>query len=365
MKGYRILVLPGDGIGPEITREALKVLRFVGERYGVGFHITEALVGGASIERHGVPLTEEVLDLALKSDAILLGAVGGPRWEGLDYSVRPERALLALRKELDLFANLRPAKLYKPLLSASTLKEEVVEGVDLVVVRELTGGLYFGTPKGVERLPDGMERGVNTMVYTTPEIERIARVGFRVAQKRRKRLTSVDKANVLETTELWRKVVTRVGEEYPDVELSHMYVDNCAMQLIREPRQFDVILTENTFGDILSDEAAMLTGSIGMLPSASLGSAKEDGMVRAMYEPVHGSAPDIEGKNIANPIATILSASMMLRYSFDMASASGDIERAVERVLEKGLRTPDIYSEGTTKVTCSEMGDAIVEALGE
>jgi 3-isopropylmalate dehydrogenase len=306
-----------------------------------------------------VPLTDEVLALALKADAVLLGAVGGPAWEGLDYSVRPERALLSLRKELNLFANLRPAKIYGSLADASTLKREVVEGVDLVVVRELTGGLYFGTPRGVEKLPDGSERGVNTLVYTTPEIERIARVAFEVAEKRNKKLTSVDKANVLEATELWRSVVTRVSKDYPGVELSHMYVDNCSMQLVRDPRQFDVIVTENTFGDILSDEAAMLTGSIGMLPSASLGG---DG--RAMYEPIHGSAPDIAGKDFANPIATVLSVAMMLRYSFGMNGAGEDIERAVECVLEKGFRTPDIYEEGTKKVGCKGMGGAIIAELG-
>ena len=359
MKRFNVAVLPGDGIGPEIVGEALKVLKAVGKRFSAEFIATEALVGGASIDAFGKPLTDEVLKLALGSDAVLLGAVGGPRWEGLDYSIRPERALLALRKELGLFANLRPAKIYDELIDASTLKPEVIEGVDLLVVRELTGGLYFGTPKGIEKLPDGTERGVNTMVYTTPEIERIARVGFEVAMKRGKKLCSVDKANVLETTELWRKVVINIGKEYPDVELSHMYVDNCAMQLIRNPRQFDVIVTENTFGDILSDEASMLTGSIGMLPSASIGSDKN----RAMYEPIHGSAPDIAGKGIANPIATILSAAMMLKYSFDMSEASDLIEGAVERVLAKGFRTADIMQPGKTRVSCVEMGAAVLKEL--
>lgn len=351
--------MPGDGIGPEIVGEALKVLKAVGKRFSAEFIASEALVGGASIDAYGKPLTDEVLKLTLGSDAVLLGAVGGPKWEGLDYSIRPERALLALRKELGLFANLRPAKIYDELIEASTLKPEVIEGVDLLVVRELTGGLYFGTPKGVETLPDGTERGVNTMVYTTPEIERIAKVGFEVARKRGKKLCSVDKANVLETTELWRKVVIKVGKDYPDVELSHMYVDNCAMQLIRNPRQFDVIVTENTFGDILSDEASMLTGSIGMLPSASIGSDKR----RAMYEPIHGSAPDIAGKGIANPIATILSVAMMLKYSFDMNEASDLIERAVEKVLARGLRTADIMQPGKTKVSCVEMGAAVLKEL--
>lgn len=360
MKSFKIAVLPGDGIGPEIVAEAARALKAVGKRFNVVFNLKEALVGGASIDAYGKPLTDEVLKLALTSDAVLLGAVGGPKWELLDYSIRPERALLGLRKELGLFANLRPAKIYKVLIGASTLKPEVIDGVDLVVVRELTGGLYFGTPKGVETLPDGTERGVNTMVYTTPEIERIARVGFEVARKRRKRLLSVDKANVLETTELWRRVVIKIGKEYPDVELSHMYVDNCAMQLIRNPKQFDVILTENTFGDILSDEASMLTGSIGMLPSASLGVTKD----RAMYEPIHGSAPDIAGKGIANPIATILSAAMMLKYSFDMEDAAAEIERAVDTALDKGFRTTDIVTNGIKPVSCSVMGDAIVKELG-
>lgn len=359
VKRFNIAVLPGDGIGPEIVAEALKVLKAAGSRFGAEFVLTEALVGGASIDANGVPLTKEVLDIALRSDAVLLGAVGGPKWEGLDYSVRPERALLALRKELGLFANLRPARIYKELIEASTLKPEVIEGVDLVVVRELTGGLYFGSPRGVEKLADGTERGVNTMVYTTPEIERIARVGFEVARKRKKRLCSVDKANVLEATELWRKVVVRMADEYPDVELSHMYVDNCSMQLIRNPRQFDVIVTENTFGDILSDEASMLTGSIGMLPSASLGSGKG----RAMYEPIHGSAPDIAGKGLANPIATILSVSMMLRYSFDMNEAADMIDAAVEKVLRKNLRTADIMQPGMTRVSCVEMGEAVLKEL--
>ncbi|MFQ5465231.1 MAG: 3-isopropylmalate dehydrogenase [Thermodesulfobacteriota bacterium] len=362
MEKLSVLVLPGDGIGPEIVAEAVRVLKAVGARHGSVFSLAEAPVGGASIDAYGVPLTEEVLSRALAADAVLLGAVGGTKWESLDYSVRPERALLALRKELGLFANLRPARIYDALADASTLKREVIEGVDIMVIRELTGGLYFGEPKGVELLADGTERGVNTLVYTTPEIERIARVGFDVARKRGKRLCSVDKANVLETTELWRRVVTRVGEGYPDVELSHMYVDNCAMQLVRCPSQFDVIVTENTFGDILSDEAAMLTGSIGMLPSASLGSSKN----RAMYEPIHGSAPDIAGRGVANPLATILSVAMMLRYSFDMEEAAADIEAAVEKVLDAGLRTPDIYNSdqaGTRRVGCSEMGAAVLEEL--
>ncbi|MBI5874498.1 MAG: 3-isopropylmalate dehydrogenase [Deltaproteobacteria bacterium] len=328
MQKYKIAVLPGDGIGPDIVGEAVKVLKAVGKKNNIKFELQDALVGGASIDKYDVPLTDETLRLAKESDAVLLGAVGGPKWEGLDYSIRPERALLALRKELGLFANLRPAKIYPVLADASTLKKEIIEGVDIMVIRELTGGLYFGTPKGVEKLPDGTERGVNTMIYTTSEIERIAKIAFDVARKRRKKVMSVDKANVLETTELWRRVVTKVHhKDFSDVELSHMYVDNCAMQLIRNPKQFDVIVTENTFGDILSDEAAMLTGSIGMLPSASLG-----GKV-GLYEPIHGSAPDIAGTDKANPIATILSVAMMLRYSFNLAKEADDIEKAVENIL--------------------------------
>ncbi|HHL40311.1 MAG TPA: 3-isopropylmalate dehydrogenase [Deltaproteobacteria bacterium] len=366
MKRHRIAVLAGDGIGPEITAQAVGVLKEIGKRVDVEFELCEGLVGGASIDAHGVPLTDEVLSLALSSDAVLLGAVGGPKWEGLDYAVRPERALLALRKELGLFANLRPARVYDALIDASPLRREVVEGVDVMVVRELTGGLYFGEPKGVEKLADGTERGVNTLVYTTPEIERIARVAFEVARGRSKRLCSVDKANVLETLELWRKVVGSVARDYPDVELSHMYVDNCAMQLVRDPRQFDVIVTENTFGDILSDEAAMLTGSIGMLPSASLGlggGAGEGGPMRGMYEPIHGSAPDIAGKDAANPIAMILSTAMMLRYSLELPAEADRIERAVERVLGRGLRTADIYRPGTEKVGCRAMGEAVIAEL--
>ncbi|HAG49880.1 MAG TPA: 3-isopropylmalate dehydrogenase [Deltaproteobacteria bacterium] len=356
-KNYKIAVLPGDGIGPEIVGEAVRVLKAIGKKNNIKFDLQEALVGGASIDKYGAPLTDETLKLAKGSDAVLLGAVGGPKWEGLDYSIRPERALLALRKELGLFANLRPAKIYPVLSDASTLKKEIIDGVDIMVIRELTGGLYFGTPKGVTKLPDGTERGVNTMVYTTPEIERIARVAFDVARKRRKKVTSVDKANVLETTELWRKVVIKVHKDYQDIELSHMYVDNCAMQLVRNPKQFDVIVTENTFGDILSDEAAMLTGSIGMLPSASLG-----GKV-GMYEPIHGSAPDIAGTDKANPIATILSVAMMLRFSFDLTKEADDVERAVESVLNKGYRTLDINQPGMKLVGCKGMGEAIIGEL--
>jgi 3-isopropylmalate dehydrogenase len=352
---YKIAVLPGDGIGPEVMHEGIEVLKQVAQLYNFGVELEDGIVGGASIDAHGKPLTDPILKLAKQSDAVMLGAMGGPKWDGLDYSIRPERALLALRQELGLFANLRPVKLFSALASASTLKREVVEGTDLLVVRELTGGIYFGQPKGVTKLPDGTERGVNTEVYTTPEIERIAHVAFQAALKRRKKVTSVDKANVLEVTELWRKVVTRIhkDEGYAGIELEHILVDNCAMQLIRNPRQFDVVVTTNMFGDILSDEAAMLTGSIGMLPSASLG-----GKV-GMYEPVHGSAPDIMGQDKANPLATILSVAMMLRHSFDQASAADRIETAVETVLNEGYRTADIQEPRGKLVGCKQMGQLI------
>ncbi|HLN87218.1 MAG TPA: 3-isopropylmalate dehydrogenase, partial [Candidatus Limnocylindrales bacterium] len=341
-----------------------QILNQVAKLYGFTVDLEHGIVGGASIDAYGKPLTDAVLNLAKRSDAVLLGAMGGPKWDGLDYSIRPERALLALRQELGLFANLRPVKLFSALASASTLKREVVEGTDLLVVRELTGGIYFGQPKGITKLPDGTERGVNTEVYTTPEIERIAHVAFQAAQKRRKKVTSVDKANVLEVTELWRKVVTRIHENegYAGIELEHILVDNCAMQLIRNPRQFDVLVTTNMFGDILSDEAAMLTGSIGMLPSASLG-----GKV-GMYEPVHGSAPDIAGQDKANPLATILSVSMMLRHSLDQGAPADWIDKAVEDVLNDGYRTADIQEPGCKLVGCKQMGrlvrDKIAQAKG-
>ena len=349
---YQITVLPGDGIGPEVVREGTEVLSQVAAIYGFQVQYEEGLVGGASLDATGQPLTDPVLKLAKESHAVLLGAIGGPKWDGLDYSVRPERALLALRRELGLFANLRPVKLFSALASASTLKREVVEGTDLLVVRELTGGIYFGEPKGVTKLPEGTERGVNTLVYTTPEIERIGRVAFEAARRRRNQVLSVDKANVLEATELWRRVITQVHKEggFADIHLDHMLVDNCAMQLIRNPKQFDVIVTTNMFGDILSDEAAMLTGSIGMLPSASIG-----GKV-GMYEPVHGSAPDIAGKDMANPLATILTVALMLRHSLDQGAAAERIEKAVGDVLNDGYRTADIQEEGCRLIGCKEMG---------
>lgn len=354
---YKIALLPGDGIGSEVTAEAVKVLKAV-QSSELSLETEEAVVGGTAYDQVGTPLPDATLDLAKKSHAVLLGAVGGPKWESLDYSVRPERALLGLRSELGLFANLRPAKVFGPLVDSSTLKRDVVEGTDLLVVRELTGDVYFGTPRGVTRTPDGQERGVNTLVYTTAEIERVARVAFDLARRRSKKLTSVDKANVLEATELWRRVVSEVHRTCSDVELSHMYVDNCAMQLIRNPRQFDVVLTTNLFGDILSDEAAMLTGSIGMLPSASL-----NGSGKGLYEPVHGSAPDIAGQGKANPLATILSVAMMMEYTFNRPNEAKAIQRAVEEVLNQGYRTVDIYTKGNRKVSTKEMGDLVCEQL--
>ena len=357
MATYRIAVLPGDGIGQEVTPEAVRVLRAVGKGAGVSFEFEEALVGGAAIDATGAPLAPGALALCRRAHAILFGAVGGPKWEGVAHEVRPERGLLALRKELDLYANLRPAKCFPMLVDASPLKRSVVEGTDLMVIRELTGGLYFGEPRGVERFADGGARAVNTMAYTSREIERIARTGFEVARKRRKRLASVDKANVLVVSQLWREVVTRVAGDYPDVTLEHVLVDNCAMALVQRPTQFDTLVTENTFGDILSDEAAILAGSMGMLPSASLGGAV------GLYEPVHGTAPDIAGRGIANPIAAILSAAMLLRYSLDMQQEADRVERAVQRVLEQGHRTADIAAAGVRPAGTREMGDLIVREV--
>ena len=353
----KIAVLAGDGVGREIVPEAVKVLKVVAEKFGHTFEFTPGDVGGQAIDTVGVPLPPETLTLAKQSDAVLLGAVGGPKWEGLEYNLRPERALLGLREHLGLYANLRPAKLYPMLADASTLKREVIEGIDILVIRELTGGIYFGKPKGIEKLPNGSERGVNTEVYTTEEITRIAIVAFEAARKRRKKVMSVDKANVLESSELWRRVVIAVHKDYPDVELSHIYVDNAAMQLVRNPRQFDVMLCNNIFGDILSDEAAMLTGSIGMLPSASIGAKV------GLFEPIHGSAPDIAGKNIANPIATIASAAMLLSYAFKLDIEAAAIEQAIVKTLDVGYRTKDIHSPGTRLVGTTEMGEAILHNL--
>jgi 3-isopropylmalate dehydrogenase len=354
----KIAVLPGDGIGPEIVAQALKVLRALSAA-GLSLELEHAPVGGAGYDAAGDPLPPATLAAARAADAILFGAVGGWQYDRLERAKRPEQALLRLRKELGLFANLRPATIYPELASASTLKPEVVAGMDILILRELTGDIYFGQPRGIRTNEAGEREGFDTMRYAEPEIRRIGHAGFRAARKRSKRLCSVDKANVLETSQLWREVVTAVGKEYPDVELWHMYVDNAAMQLLRAPKQFDVIVTGNMFGDILSDEASMLTGSIGMLPSASL-----DERGKGLYEPIHGSAPDIAGRDVANPLATILSAALMLRYSLDQDGAASRIEAAVRKVLAQGLRTADIHAPGTTKVGTNAMGDAVVAALG-
>lgn len=351
-----IAVFPGDGIGVDVTAQAVKVLRAVERRCGVSFILREGLIGGAAYDALGNPFPEESLAAAMNSRAVLLGAVGGPKWEPLPYELRPERALLGIRERLGLYANLRPVRVWEYLIDASPLKEEIVRGTDILIVRELTGDLYFGRPRGV-CTEGGRRVGVNTMCYTEDEIARIARVAFEAARRRRGKVTSVDKANVLETTQLWRDVVTEVGRDYPDVELVHMYVDNCAMQLIRDPRQFDVVVTTNMFGDIISDEAAMITGSIGMLPSASLGDRY------ALYEPIHGSAPDIAGRGIANPLAAVLSVAMMLRYSLAMVDEAEAVESAVARVMAAGLRTRDIHHRGTWLVNTEEMGDAVVREL--
>ncbi|MDX1367785.1 3-isopropylmalate dehydrogenase [Pseudomonas sp.] len=354
----QILILPGDGIGPEIMAEAVKVLQLANEKFDLGLELSFDQLGGAAYEQYGVPLADETLARARAADAILLGAVGGPQWDAIDPALRPERGLLKIRSQLGLFANLRPAILYPQLADASSLKPEVVAGLNILIVRELTGGIYFGSPRESRVLENGERMAFDTLPYSESEIRRIARVGFDMARVRDKKLCSVDKANVLASSQLWRTVVEEVAQDYPDVELSHMYVDNAAMQLVRAPKQFDVMVTDNMFGDILSDEASMLTGSIGMLPSASL-----DASNKGMYEPCHGSAPDIAGQGIANPLATILSVSMMLRYSFSQSQAADAIEQAVSKVLDQGLRTGDIHSVGTTKVGTAAMGDAVVEAL--
>ncbi|WP_088893822.1 3-isopropylmalate dehydrogenase [Leptolyngbya ohadii] len=358
-KQYRITLLPGDGIGPEIMTVAVSVLKRVGELTRLQFAFKEALVGGAAIDATGNPLPEETLAVCKDSDAVLLAAIGGYKWDTLPNAQRPERGLLNLRAGLELFANLRPATILPQLIDASSLKREVVEGVDIMVVRELTGGIYFGQPRGIFTSETGERRGVNTMVYSESEIDRIGRVAFETAQKRQGRLCSVDKSNVLEVSQLWRERMTQLGGEYPDVELSHLYVDNAAMQLVRSPKQFDTIVTGNLFGDILSDAAAMLTGSIGMLPSASLGASGP-----GLFEPVHGSAPDIAGQDKANPIAQVLSAAMMLRYGLNEPEAADRIEQAVQKVLDAGYRTGDIMSEGMKPVGCQAMGEALLAALG-
>jgi 3-isopropylmalate dehydrogenase len=360
----KLLVLPGDGIGPEVMHEVRRVIHWMDRRRAVTFDVAEGLVGGAALDVTGVPITPETVARAKEADAVLFGAVGGPKWDGLGFEKRPELAILTLRRELGLFANLRPATVLDPLVNASTLKPEIVKGLDIMIVRESTGGIYFGEPRGVEILPDGTKRGINTEVYTTPEIERVARVAFELARKRQKRVCSVEKANVMESGLLWRQTVTALhAAEYADVELSHMYADNCAMQLVRNPRQFDVIVTGNLFGDLLSDLASMLTGSLGMLPSATLGAPDSSGRRHALYEPIHGSAPDIAGKGIANPLAQMLSFAMLLRYSFDMEEDAALIERACTNVLASGLRTADVMAPGCAKVSTHVMGEAVIREL--
>jgi 3-isopropylmalate dehydrogenase len=360
----KLLLLPGDGIGPEVMREVKRVIDWLARRRGVNFEIEEDLVGGAAIDARGTPLSEATIELARAADAVLFGAVGGPAWEHLGFDLRPEIAILGLRRELGLFANLRPAIVYEPLASASTLKPDVVRGLDLMIVRESTGGIYFGEPRGIETLPDGSKRGVNTEVYTTHEIERVGRVAFDLARKRKGRVVSVEKSNVMESGLLWRQTMTALQKaEYQDVVLTHMLADNCAMQLVRQPLQFDVIVTTNLFGDLLSDLAAQLTGSLGMLPSATLGAVQPDGKRHALYEPIHGSAPDIAGRGVANPLAQILSFALLLRYSFEMEDLAAELERAIVRVLGNGLRTADIMAPGAARVGTGVMGEAVLRAL--
>ncbi len=360
----KLLLLPGDGIGPEVMREARRVIDWL-VLQGLEVTLEEDLVGGCAIEVHGVPLADATLAKAKAADAVLLGAVGGPKWDKVDYTIRPEAGLLRLRKELGLFANIRPALVFEPLIGASTLKADVIRGLDLVIVRELTGGVYFGEPRGITTLPSGERRGVNTQVYTTSEIIRVARVAFDIARTRSRRVCSVEKANVMESGKLWREEVTKLHTaEYSDITLTHMYADNCAMQLLKRPSQFDVIVTDNLFGDILSDEASMLTGSLGMLPSASLG-AKVNGKQPALYEPIHGSAPDIAGQGLANPLATILSLAMCLRTSLGRADLAARVEQAVAAVLENGIRTADIMAPGCQQVSTSGMGDALLQRLSQ
>ena len=357
-RNTKLLVLAGDGIGPEVMRQVRRVIDWFAKRRAVGFDVAEGLVGGGSIDKHGVPLTDATMADAMAADAVLLGAVGGPKWDSLPFEIKPERGLLRLRKEMELFANLRPALVFDALVDASSLKPELVSGLDIMILRELTGDIYFGQPRGIRTLENGERQGYDTMHYSESEIRRVAHVGFQSAMRRSRKLCSVDKANVLDTSMFWREIVTDVAKEYPQVELSHMYVDNAAMQLVRAPKQFDVILTGNIFGDILSDEASMLTGSIGMLPSALL-----DANNKGLYEPCHGSAPDIAGKNIANPLATILSVAMMMRYTFAREDIAQRIEGAVRKVLQQGLRTGDIYEAGMQKVGTDGMGKAVVAAL--
>ena len=364
VKKRKILLLPGDGIGPEVIGEVRKIINWFNDKKSLDFEIDEDLAGGCSYDKHGTPITDEVFYKALESAVVMLGAVGGPKWDGVEFSKKPERALLKLRKELKLFANLRPAICFKQLVDSSTLKPEIVSGLDIMIVRELTGGIYFGEPRGIEPIENNQRKGVNTHTYTTSEIHRIARVAFDLAKKRRNKVTSCEKSNVMEAGVLWREEVQFIKDkEFKKVELNHMLADNCAMQLLRHPKQFDVILADNLFGDMLSDEAAMLTGSLGLLPSASLGAKDKNGRIRSLYEPVHGSAPDIEGKNIANPIATILSLSMALRYSLDLGKEADQLEKAVQSVLDDGLRTKDIMSKNMKEISTTDMGDAIIAKL--
>src|SRR5579863_9611230 len=360
----KLLVLPGDGIGPEVMRQVYRIVEWFDKKRIATFDLAEDLVGGAAYDAHGTPLTESTMQAALEADAVLFGAVGGPKWDDLPFAQKPERGLLRLRKDMELFANLRPALVFEPLIGASTLKPEVIAGLDMLIIRELTGGTYFGEPRGITTLPDGTRRGVNTQVYTTPEIIRVARVAFELARKRHNKVCSVEKANVMESGVLWREEVQKLHDaEYKDVALSHMYADNCAMQLVRNPKQFDVIVTDNLFGDLLSDCAAMLTGSLGMLPSASLGAPDSSGRRKALYEPVHGSAPDIAGKDIANPLASLLSFAMCLRYSFDMGAEAGLVEQAVQNALKGGVRTTDILQPVTARVSTTVMGDTVLREL--
>mgnify|MGYP000627981185 CR=1 FL=1 len=364
MDKIKLLILPGDGIGPEAVDEVKKIIDFLNKKNCFSIIVEEDLVGGACLDKNKVPIKEETIEKAKKSDAVLLGAVGGPKWDNLPFEQRPEQGLLKLRSDLELFANLRPAISFEPLIHASSLKPEIIKDLDILIVRELTGGIYFGEPRGIENLGDGNKKGFNTQVYTSYEIVRVARVAFELAKKRKKTVTSVEKSNVMESGKLWKEEVTKLGKkDYPEIDLNHMYADNCAMQLIRQPKQFDIILTDNLFGDILSDAAAMLTGSLGMLPSASLNYLKGNKIVSSLYEPVHGSAPDIAGKNIANPLATIMSFSMMLKYSFNNEKLSKILEQSIINVLNKGYRTQDIYNKGSTKVSTDQMGDLIIKEL--
>ena len=364
VKKRKILLLPGDGIGPEVIEEVKKIIIWFNNKKSLDFEIDEDLAGGCSFDKHGTPITDEVFYKALESPVVMLGAVGGPKWDNVEFSKKPERALLKLRKELKLFANLRPAICFEQLVDASTLKSEIVSGLDIMIVRELTGGIYFGEPRGIKPIENGERKGINTHVYTTSEIVRVAKVAFDLAKKRSNKVTSCEKSNVMEAGQLWREEVqTLHDKEYKDVALSHKLADNCAMQLLKNPKQFDVIVTDNLFGDMLSDQASMLTGSLGLLPSASLGAKNKDGEMRAMYEPIHGSAPDIAKKGIANPIASILSFAMALKYSLDLDKEAEAVEKAVQSVLNDGLRTRDILSEGKKEVSTSQMGDAIISKL--